>query len=307
MTDDAVRAAPGAVFLGLYPLDPALRDPAAVREALIAHPGVAGVELPWLGLDDTLALTDRVLGAAPHWRLQITGVPATMRALADEPGRGLAATDERMRAAAVATVREQLAAVRAIEQRWGSGRVRAVLLHSAPRGGSAASLRRSLGALLGEDRGAAELLIEHVDAPQPGREPAKGFLPIDEEIALAADLGVGVAINWGRSAIELRDPDAVTRHLTAARAAGVLRALVLSGAADVDGPFGSAWSDAHLPPTASAPDSLLTAERIRSAIDAAGEGVLLGAKFGWRGDDAGAIAMLESALEVAATGAPTRA
>jgi len=307
MTDDAVRAAPGAVFLGLYPLDPALRDPVAVRQALVAHPDVAGIELPWLGLDDTLALADRVLGAAPHWRLQITGIPATMRSLADEPGRGLAATDERMRAAAVATAREQLAAVRAIERRWGSGRVAAVLLHSAPRGGSAASLRRSLEQLLAEDRGAAELLLEHVDAPQPGREPAKGFLPLDDELAVAAELGVGVAVNWGRSAIELRDPDAVTRHLAAARAAGVLRAVVLSGAADVDGAFGPAWSDAHLPPTASAPESLLTAERIRSAIDAAGAGVLLGAKFGWRGDDAGAVTMLESALDVAAVRAPTRA
>lgn len=307
MTDDAVRAAPGAVFLGLYPLDPALRDPVAVRQALVAHPGVAGVELPWLGLDDTLALADRVLGAAPHWRLQITGIPATMRALADEPGRGLAATHEQTRAAAVATAREQLAAVRAIERRWGSGRVAAVLLHSAPRGGSAAALRRSLEDLLTEDRGAAELLLEHVDAPRPGREPAKGFLPLDDELAVAAELGAGVAINWGRSAIELRDPDAVTRHIATARDAGVLRALVLSGAADVDGVFGPAWSDAHLPPTASAADSLLTAERIRSAVDAAGEGVLLGAKFGWRGDDAGAIAMLETALEAAAMGTPTRA
>ena len=62
----------------------------------------------------------------------------------------------------------------------------------------------------------------------------------------------------------------------------------------------------HLPPAASAPDSLLTAARIRSSIEAAGQGVLLGVKFGWRGDDAGAIAMLESALDVA-TGAPIRA
>ncbi len=288
------------VFLGLYPLDAELVDPVAIRRSLIDHPGVAGVELPWLGHAETVALADRVLGDAPHWRVQLTGIPFTMRMQA-KGGWGLAATDERMRGAAVDEAVRMAAAVRAIEHRRGRGSVAALTLHSAPRGGSAGALRASLQRLIAEDFGSAELLIEHVDAPRPGREPAKGFLPLVEEIAVAAELGVGIGINWGRSAIELRDPESVVQHVEAARRAGVLRSLAFSGVIDRASAYGEDWADAHVPPSPAAEGSLLTPERIRSTIDDAGE-VMLGAKFAYRGDDAGAIAMLGAALDAIGVG-----
>ena len=45
----------------------------------------------------------------------------------------------------------------------------------------------------------------------PSHEPAKGYLPLAEEIRAielahaGADARIGVCINWGRSAIETRD------------------------------------------------------------------------------------------------------
>ncbi len=295
-------AGPGgpSVFLGLYPLDAELVDPAAIRRSLVDHPAVAGLELPWLGLDETVALADRVLDDAPHWRVQLTSIPFTMRRQASG-GWGLAGSDERMRGAAVDEAVRMAAAVRSIERRRGRGSVAALTLHSAPRNGSAEALHASLQYLLAEDLGSTELLIEHVDAPRPGREPAKGFLPLAEEIAVAADLGIGIAVNWGRSAIELRDPDAVVQHVEAARDAGVLRSLAFSGVLDRSSAYGEAWADAHVPPHPAVRGSLLTPERIRSAVDVAGE-VMLGAKFGYRGGDAGAIAMLGAALDAICAG-----
>ncbi len=300
MSDESADLGSRSVFLGLYPLDAALVDPMAIRRSIADHPGVCGAEVPWIGLDETVALADRVLGDAPHWRLQLTGIPFTMRMQASA-GWGLAGPEERMRGAAVDEAVRMAAAVRGIESSWGRGRVAAVTLHSAPRGGSADALRSSLRRLLAEDFGSAELVIEHVDAPQPGREPSKGFLPLVEEVAIAAELGVGIGVNWGRSAIELRDPDAVVQHLEAARDAGVLRSLAFSGVLDRSSAYGQAWADAHVPPSSAVRGSLLTPERIRSSIEVAGE-VMLGAKFGYRGDDAGAVAMLGAALDAVGAG-----
>ncbi|PNB45887.1 DUF4862 domain-containing protein, partial [Pseudomonas sp. GW456-12-10-14-LB2] len=65
--------------------------------------------------------------------------------------------------------------------------VAAVAVHSAPRrdgSGPAASLAAfadSLTRLRSRDWRGAELLVEHCDAPAPGRAPEKGFLRIEDE------------------------------------------------------------------------------------------------------------------------------
>src|SRR5438034_923832 len=73
------------------------------------------------------------------------------------------------------------------------------------------AFRRSLDELRAWDWRGAALSVEHCDAFVPGQAPAKGFLALGAEIdAIRASHGatpVGVAVNWGRSAIEARDPE----------------------------------------------------------------------------------------------------
>jgi len=250
---------------------------------LAGDPLVGGLEEPWTGEP----LVDR------GWPILVTTIPGTMDALAVHPGFGLASTaaDGRRSALAdVAALREQ---VLRLNDARGERVVRGVELHAAPRGdsGSAGALAESLAELARWNWDGADLLLEHCDAAIAGQPAAKGFLSLADEITALDGLPVGLVVNWGRSAIELRDPDKVVDHLGAAREAGVLRGLIFSGAADVDGDHVTAWADQHLPVAraggvAGEQVSLLSVERMRAALTAAGPLDYLGLKVGWRGGDA---------------------
>ena len=134
-------------------------------------------------------------------------------------------------------------------------------------------------------------MIEHCDAPRPSWTPEKGFLELDDEIAAvaaataAAGTRLGITINWARSAIEGRSPDTAVRHIESARTAGVLSGVMFSGCSPVATDFGYPWIDAHLPAreVEGAPNSsLLTADRIRESVVAAGPVDYLGLKIGLR-------------------------
>jgi len=182
-------------------------------------------------------------------------------------------------------------------------RVVAVEIQSAPRGTAQpapdpGALQETLTEAASWDWCGTSLAIEHCDAFRTGQPHAKGFLELPDEITVAQDVTagsstrVGLTINWGRSAIDRRTPYAPAEQLVQARDAGVLLGLIASGATATDGPFGPAWSDSHAPmsaddPRSGEPTSLLTADLLRSALRAAGDGLDYdGLKAGIRPPDA---------------------
>lgn len=253
---------------------------------LADDPLVGGLEEPWTGEP----LVDRGLPVL------VTTIPGTMDALTANPAFGLASPEPAGRTAALADVAELREQVLRLNDARGDRVVRGIELHAAPRTsaenrGDPGALAESLAELAGWDWDGANLLVEHCDAAIAGQPPAKGFLSLPDEIEALRGLPVGLVINWGRSAIELRDTDRVVEHLAVARDAGVLRGLIFSGAADADGDHVTAWADQHLPVARAGGVggeqlSLLTGERMRAALAVAGDLDYLGLKVGWRGGDA---------------------
>ena len=272
-------SAPGIV--GVYaalPTDAVGRR--RLTSAVLGLPGCDGLEIPFgsAGYEqDRGWLWDAVAPGGAH---VVTLVAATMEALGVDPDFGPASGSERGRAASLdllRAARDEVARVSA------SGhRIIAVELQSAPRGTAqptpdAAAFGGTLAEAASWDWCGAKLVIEHCDAYRPGQPHAKGFLSLADEIAVARDVttneatSVGVVINWGRSAIDLRSAEGPVEQITQARDAGVLRGLMLSGTADVEGPFGPAWSDSHAPmqaddPGVGEPTSLLTPELMRRCL-----------------------------------------
>ena len=281
--------------------DPAVESGYLARLAEVA--GIRGLELPWL---EALHPHDEpwLLAALPcRWQVVLTSVGYTVAAVARDPRHGLASEDDRGRRAAVANAAAMLAGVRRLNDSAGDAAVIAVELQAGPgphprSSAGAAALAASLTEIGAWDWEGAAVLLEHCDALVPGQAHAKGFLPLGDEIAAIRMSGadVGIAVNWGRSAIELRSSSLVLEHVQEARDAGVLRGLMFSGVADRPSAYGEAWADAHLPfsphPGAAdaaayaEPASMLTVPLARSALAEAGELLYSGIKFAWRPADA---------------------
>ncbi|MDQ4213107.1 DUF4862 family protein [Microbacterium sp. ASV81] len=279
-------------------------NPAAEQEffeGLETLPDVRGLELPWIGSahphDD-----DWLYSHFPRrFDAVLTSVPGVMVRLRDEPRFGLASTDHGGRAAAVREALAMRDAVHRLNDACGRAAVIGIELVSAPTAGpsaigSADALRSSLLELVeagGWDE--ALLLIEHCDAAVADHPAEKGFLSVEDELTALADLpmSVGMSVNWGRSAIELRDPDSVAAQIARVAASDRLCSLMLSGTSAEVTAFGSDWADAHHPfaPIAGSsdakafplgePTSLLTLDRLRAALTAAGPTRWKGFKFGW--------------------------
>lgn len=300
---------PTQAILGAYPMlfGAPPHDEAAVYDALSGRPDVAGLELPWLGGSSNSTGSIHPHGAEwlvatlpDHWNVVMTAIPSTMAALAASPEQGLASGDPGGRAAAVAETARLADAIRALNDLAGRRMVTAVEVHSAPTAGSPDSLRKSFDELLALDVDGARLLLEHCDALVPGQAPAKGFLSLSDELAVLTDLPVGLLLNWGRSALELRDPDRVVEHVRLAGAK--LEGLMFSGVTPVDGVYGKPWGDSHAPFAPFEPDSLLTAARAAAALDAAGQLDIVGAKLSWKRstETKDRVAALEDALSIVA-------
>lgn len=292
MRPDDRPAGPGWV-VGAYPLlpkgpDATPADRAAAYRRLVRAaaqaPAFSGLEVPFAGaldIDELAPLLDDRYDAV------VTCIPGVVARLATDPAFGLASADDDGRRRAVDFTRQAHDDARRLEDALGRPAVRAVLVHSscAAGTGSAAAFARSLEQLAGWDWSGTDLLVEHCDAAVPGARPAKGFLPLSAELdALdavgAADgrsgAGLGVLVNWGRSAIEGRDPERVVDHLVEARRRGLLRGLMFSGCAATDASRGGAWADVHLPPAPVDQHSLLTTVAARLAVEAAGGAAGLG-------------------------------
>lgn len=284
------------VLVSAYPVSPAHAswDPALEAEllpAICALPGVAGLEVPWMGgihpHDDAWFLAN--MPAVP---LAVTPIPFVMGRLGKDASYGVASASEDGRAAAIADLRRMTTDVARIDGESAAS-VAVVALHSAPRasaGSSADALMRSLDEIAGWNWHGARLVIEHCDAFVPDQAYEKGFLSVDDEIAAIEQSGAPIAmwLNWGRSAIELRDADAVTAQIALVAASGHLRGIAFSGAAPVESPYGYRWIDAHLPISSTHPESesLLDDQHVAEALTAAGDVDWLGLKIARRPGDA---------------------
>jgi hypothetical protein len=297
------RANPDHIFVGAYAAAPSLsgwnpRDEENFLASVLALDGVAGLEVPF---------TDKLHKYDEEWFLQqlpehaqfvVTTIPGTMARLEADKRFGLASTSETGRRSALDFVKEALDAVKRLNHQLGKPSVVALELHAAPVafGGAATAtaLQASLQEISSWDTGGARLVLEHCDALMPEQAPAKGFLALELEVQAvkrandATGNSMGVVINWGRSVIEQRRPEAAYEHIAFLRSCDLLGGVVFSGCADVGTQFGKAWADVHVPPTLTTatdmhaslgtnmnqallePSSLLTADHIKSCLQAAG-------------------------------------
>lgn len=275
------------LLLGAYALTPPGSPVEAEVLAALPALGVQALEVP-LPAPGTAAETARWVAThlSDDVDLVVTAIPRTMQRLADHPAYGLSSADLDARRAAL----DDLAELRDLAQRLsddaGRPRLTAVELHSAPGPGlgTLAAFRESLDEVLAWDLGDARLLVEHCDALVDGQQAVKGFWPLHDELtvlqSLASDVPevasrLGVSINWGRSAIEGRSARTPVEHVRAAAEAGLLRAVVFSGAAATPTPWGAAWEDRHIAPRGDDPalglseGSLLGAEEIAETLASA--------------------------------------
>ena len=250
---------------------------------------VDGLEVPFPGqLADTGIAA--VLGKAMGGRFRhsvLTPIPGTMVNVWKDPLFGLASPDADGRARAVSFLRGVRDAAEDFQARFGET-FRWVAVHSAPTNVcEPEAFAESLGEITGWDWGGAELVIEHCDEAVVGicrdgvvrtHTPEKGFLLLCDEITVARELGVGVSLNWGRSAVGSRGDVVPGEHVVQAAEAGVLRGVMFSGASPQETVYGGPWADGHLPSATDEPLSLMTEAIIdECAARAVGAGYL-GAK-----------------------------
>ncbi|WP_033495670.1 DUF4862 family protein [Bifidobacterium biavatii] len=235
---------------------------------------IAGTELPFPG--DLAQTADRIwlAGALPeHWHGNtVTVIPGTMQHVWKDSNFGLASPDAAGREAALDLMAQACHAIADLAQWRGTQDVRFVEIHSAP---TARASRDAMAASLEEmswwDWSGAELVIEHCDKYIDGQQPEKGFLPIEDEIDLCLQAGIGLTVNWGRSVVEGRAAATAVDHVTQAAQAGVLKGLMFSGAGSEATQYGYGWIDGHLPMRPDEPTSLMDAAAIAATVRAARE------------------------------------
>ncbi|MDY5129010.1 DUF4862 family protein [Actinotignum urinale] len=240
--------------------------------ALAATPWINGIEIPFPG--DLAQDAEWLAAQLPaHWDANtITLIPGTMQNMGKNPAFGLASPVEEGRHTALAFLENVRLTVHKLADIKGSPVIRHIQVHSAPRNvAEAQAFKTSLTELSAQDWCGAKIVIEHCDAPRENQQPEKGFLEIDDEIAIAQQLGLGIHINWGRSCLEERSVDAPYSHIEKAGTAGVLAGLLFSGAGPDETQYGYSWIDGHLPAKEDEPTSLLTDTEINRCAHLARE------------------------------------
>ena len=258
-------------IVGAYAAETAKRDD--WYRALADQSWISGLELPVPG--DLLGDQSWLLAHIPtHWdHMVVTDIPRTMQRLASVPDAGLASPSLQGRSQGMADVREVRDAVARLADSLGRQSVAWVELHSAPTGrADAQALADSLAEVAQWDWSGAALVIEHCDAYIDGQAPEKGFLDVSAEIQAVQCTGVGITVNWGRSAIEGRSGATVLRHVDDISRAHLLAGVMFSGAGAQETDLGPAWADLHLPMTEDLPGSLLDASAIADTLNAVHNG-----------------------------------
>lgn len=267
--------------IGAYASHPAPELEGDYYALLAEQPWVSGVEIPYPG---QLATDSEVLAShlAPRWDFNtITAIPGTMQNVWKNEAFGLASPDEAGRTAALDFTRALRDDLAALCERAGRQLVARVQLHSAPtRLAHPDAFKRSLADLAHWDWCGAHLVIEHCDRYIAEQKPEKGFLSLETEIDIAAEAGIGIHLNWGRSAVEGRSADTAYEHVLEAGKRGVLDGIIFSGAGPEETQYGYSWIDGHLPAQADEPTSLMDEAEIARCAQAAiaGGAKYLGAK-----------------------------
>ena len=286
----------GTRVVGTYAMDDGNSEHRQTLITSILRSGLCtGLEIPFLSAQygDCAWLWPLLPAQSRH---VFTMVTATMERIGSNPEFGLASTNAQGRREALTMMRHVAETIRWLHSS-SPLTIAAVEIHSAPSGGSIEALYESMATMAQWDWAGAALVIEHCDAAVPDHEAVKGFLPLHEEVRLIDELrgtattALAITINWARSAIEFRDPDAVSEHIRYCDERGVLGGLMYSGTSAVSGPYGSAWSDTHAPMQAEQcfgePASALTNERLSLTRRAAGNPLLYdGVKMAIRPADA---------------------
>lgn len=247
--------------------------------------GIGGLELPFFGDVHRYDSEWLLNNLSASWDYVFTCIPGTMENLKASHHFGLASDSEQGRADALRFAEKARQAVLRVHQKLGRKAVRAVEIHSAPTLGrsgvksSLESLSQSLAEVCSWDWDGATLMLEHCDRFIEGQEPAKGYLPIEDEIQAVINASHGesrsgktpirILINWGRSVIEARDPKGALDHLSKARDAGLLGGLIFSGCTPEHLLYGS-FADTHAPFGGNGSDlesaSWMTQERVEDAL-----------------------------------------
>lgn len=266
-----------AALVGAYAALPALRaDQERFYEGLAGRGIADGLEIPFR--DDGIGEDMRWLAAQLRGRFTrsvITLIPGTMVRVGASGTFGLASGDQEGRRAALAFLREARTAAEEVNQLTGEQSVTAIHIHTAPSTTAAGEMfARSLGEIAATVPAAGawstRLVLEHCDAYTPDVPGEKRFLPLEVEIPLAREGGIGIAVNWGRSAIEARDPGRPLAQIERLASDGLLEGVMFSGAGPAANRFGGPWADAHLPLTEDEPTSLMDADEVRRCLRAAG-------------------------------------
>ncbi|MFD0021771.1 DUF4862 family protein [Streptomyces sp. NPDC058382] len=278
-------------LVGAYAALPSLRADQEHFYDGLADRGLAdGLEIPFR---DDLGADIRWLAAQVRGRFTrsvITLIPGTMARVGASGTFGLASGDQDGRRAALDFLGAARIAAEELNQLTGEQSVSAIHIHTAPSTTAVAGMfARSLGEIAASAPAAGawstRLVLEHCDAYAPTVPGEKRFLPLEDEIPLAREGGIGITINWGRSAIEAQDPGRPLAQIGRLAAEGLLEGVMFSGAGPTANGFGGPWADAHLPLTEDEPTSLMDAEAVRRCLRAA-EGAFsyAGAKIQAPGD-----------------------
>jgi hypothetical protein len=222
--------------------------------ALASSPDVAGLEHPFFDdSDQQYPIPWLAANLPPQWMLALTVLPGLMRNARNDPDFGLASQRESSRAAAVRMMERVREHVEHLERDVGRRVVRALHIHTSPSQsfenlrGSRDAFAVSLKEILALGWPDISLSIEHCDSPVANQPVEKGFLRLEDEIDLAAEAGLGIVLNWGRSAIETRSAEGPVRHLRQVRVAGLLRGFFFSGCASRSTLDYGVWRDTHMP------------------------------------------------------------
>ena len=247
---------------------------------------IGGLELPFWGtnlhpFDDEWLLSN----LSPKWENVLTCVPGTMNFIKDDPYFGLSSVNRKSRLNAIKMYKRAFSSVKKIKNRLGEKSLKGIFITSAPlnnkslRNATKEFLFESLAELISWDWGNTRIIVEHCDAfTEKNLIPKKGFLSLEEEIDAIKKVNhefnsnIGVVINWGRSAIELRSADGPNQHSKLTTKNELLAGIMFSGTTPNNNNLYGSWSDLHMPP---APykdyeyfeeESLMTYENIKETL-----------------------------------------
>ncbi|MBN9644689.1 DUF4862 family protein [Corynebacterium mendelii] len=276
-----MNTSPTPFVVGAYASMPGDSAGQARYYDMLADTGwVTGIEVPFPGQladhDSRDWLGGQLAGRFPH--SIVTAIPGTMVNVWRDKNFGLGSPDELGRKQAIDFTARIHAAVTAVHATHGQI-FDAVAVHSAPTHlRTAKDFTESLKEVLSWEWGDTRIIIEHCDKDTASHTPEKGFLPIEEELAIAGQLGIKVSVNWGRIAVEARNGEEPNTLIGTAAKTGCLAGVVFSGASPAQTIYGGPWADGHLPASDDEPTSLMTPEIIAEATGLAGEVDFFGAK-----------------------------